>query len=198
MWLLWQTVFSGSSDRYLWFVPSAWSSFWFLVFQASQVLFLLGTVFVTTCQEKEAASMLDVVSGVWKLTWNSLVGASWEPEAAQYLSSKISTTRDQIIFTFLCAISGFLSLVSLASTQIIPPNMLNIGVRGAALGLVYACLHRYQKKQVLSFPIIQVTTLISEMALLPVIQYLQGCEFVRNFWNGIAVCSLHIALELMP
>lgn len=155
VWILWQTMFSGHSDRYLWFVPSVWSSFWFLVFLASQVLFLLGKVFVTTCQEKEAASALDLVSGVWKLTWNSLVGASWEPEAARYLSSKISTTRDQIIFTFLCAISGFLSLVSLASTQIVPPNILNIGVRGAALGLVYACLHFYQKKQVLSFPIIQ-------------------------------------------
>ena len=84
------------------------------------------------------------------------MGGSWEPEAAQYLSSKISTTRDHVIFIFLCGISGFLSLVSLASTQIIPPNVLNIGVRGAALGVVYACLHLYQKKQVLTFPIIQV------------------------------------------
>jgi hypothetical protein len=58
-----------------------------------------------------------------------------------------------------------------AHVEIVPPNILNIGVRGAALGLVYACLHFYQKKQVLSFPIIQVkppSSPISRIALLSV------------------------------
>lgn len=72
--------------------------------------------------------------------------------------------------------------------------MLNIGVRGAALGLVYACLHLYQKKQVLSFPIIQVlppTSLISGIKLQSVpkpyvIHYLQGPSM------------LNIAHQLMP
>lgn len=110
---------------------------------------------MTTCQEREVASGLDLVSGVWKLTWNVLVGISWEPEDARHLSSKISRIRDQIIFTLLCAISGFFSLVSLASTELSPVSILDIGVRGAWLGFVYACFYLYQKKQILTFPIIQ-------------------------------------------
>lgn len=156
VWLLWQSTFSSNAGKYLWFVPSPWTCLWFLVFQAAQLLFLIGKLFVTTFQEKEAASVLDLISGVWKITCNVALGTAWEPEAARYLSAKISTTRDRIIFVFLCTISGFLSLVALASTQLMPPNIGDIGVRGAALGLVYACLHLFQKKEVLSFPLIQV------------------------------------------
>lgn len=162
VWLFWQSSFSGNAGKYLWFVPSIGTCFWFLVFQASQLLFLIGKLFVTTFQEKEAASALDLLSGVWKIACNMLMGTSWEPEAARHLSSKISTTRDRIIFIFLCTISGFLSLVALASTQLTPPNVLDTGVRGAALGFVYACLQFFQKKEVLSFPLIQVRPSCSE------------------------------------
>lgn len=163
VWLFWQSTFSGSAGKYLWFVPSPWTCLWYLVFQAAQLLFLVGKLFVTSFQEKEAASALDLISGVWKISCNFAVGTSWEPEAARHLSSKIRATRDRIIFVFLCTISGFLSLVALASTQRTPPNMLDIGVRGAALGFVYACLHLFQKKEVLSFPLIQVRPSCNEI-----------------------------------
>lgn len=155
VWLVWQSTFSSTAGKYLWFVPSLWTCFWFLVFQVSQLLFLIGKLFVTTFQEKEAASVLDLISGVWKMTCNMVVGSSWEPEAARHLSVKIRTTKDRIVFVLVCTISGFLSLLALASTQQRLPNLLDIGVRGAALGLVYACLHLFQKKEVLTFPIIQ-------------------------------------------
>lgn len=156
VWLLWQSTFASNAGKYLWFVPSPWTCLWFLVFQASQLLFLIGKLFVTTFQEKEAASIVDLISGFWKISCNVVLGADWEPEAARYLSSKIRTTRDRIIFVFLCSISGLLSLVALAFTQLVPPSIVDIGVRGAALGFVHACLHLFQKKEVLSFPIIQV------------------------------------------
>jgi hypothetical protein len=157
LWFFWQIVFySKSESSYFRFLPSVWTLARFISFQASQLLFLVGNFFVTSCQEKEVASLVDLVSGVWKLGCNLVVGSSWEPGAARQLSLKISATRDQIIFTFLCGISGFLSLMALASTQLEPSGTVDIGIRGAALGLGYACLHFYQKKGVLSFPIIQV------------------------------------------
>lgn len=156
IWVLWQSILSRKSDRTFWFLPSAWTCFRFVIFQVSQYLYLLGKVFVTTPQEKESASGLGFLSGVWKLTWKTLVGSSLEVDSAKQLSLKINATRDNVIFLSLCSLSGFLSLFALSSTQLDQPEAYDAGLRGAALGFSYGFSHLYQKKAVLLFPIIQV------------------------------------------
>lgn len=113
---------------------------------------------MTHPEDKDAASAADIFFGVLKLAWRAVVGATSDRDAAldaAALTRKLQTSRDRSLFVFLCAISGSLSIISLTWSSSLHLSAKEEACRGAALGLLYAFLHLYKKRTILTFPVIQ-------------------------------------------
>lgn len=142
-----------------------WALIRFLVFQASQLLFLVGQTFVSEPEEANAASLAYLVGKFLKLAWRAGVGRTrgddFFSDVAE-LRQKLRATLDHASYVTMCVLSGAMAFSSLMSSIHMSSgrlNPLNIGVRGAALGLLYAGWQFYHSNVTLRFPIIQVRTL---------------------------------------
>lgn len=106
------------------------------------------------------ASMGDLANELWKRIWRAAVGSRVEEATVKDISeirTKVLARLDYIALSILCIVSGFLGFVSLLSSPqfSVGTSSLNIGLRGATLGFVYATLQSHLKKVSLSVPIIQ-------------------------------------------
>lgn len=125
----------------------------FLLFQASQICFLLGQAFISEPEESDVASFGDVAMELGMRVWRAV--AFHEQSTASDVSkirTKVRTKVDYISFAFLCVASGFLAFISLLSSLLssVRPNSMDIGLRRVILGLVYATVQSNQKKVNLS------------------------------------------------
>ncbi|BBM99809.1 nucleoporin NDC1 [Marchantia polymorpha subsp. ruderalis] len=197
VWVIWETTISrlvshsssqGSSETKQYFMPSMWALIRFLVFQASQLLFLVGQTFVSEPEEANAASLAYLVGKFLKLAWRAGVGRTrgddFFSDVAE-LRQKLRATLDHASYVTMCVLSGAMAFSSLMSSIHMSSgrlNPLNIGVRGAALGLLYAGWQFYHSNVTLRFPIIQRRLFFAFKMRIPE---------ALNF-------SLHMALILLP
>ncbi|CAM6086430.1 unnamed protein product [Calypogeia fissa] len=141
-------------------LAALWTCLRFVLFQTSQMFFLLGQTFISEPGESEMASMGDLAAEFWKRVWRAALGVRGEEFMAKdafEMRMKVRARLDYIVFTILCVFSGFLGFISLLSSPLSSMGIscLDMGLRGVTLGFVYAALQSYQKKIGLSVPIIQ-------------------------------------------
>ncbi|KAL2650734.1 hypothetical protein R1flu_018862 [Riccia fluitans] len=170
VWLFWETLISillspsshGSHElSRSSFVSSLWALIRFLSFQVSQVLFLTGQTFVSAPEEADSVSLVDLIGQLIRLAWRAGVGRSRGDHFASdvgELRRKIRTFLDYTSFLILCVLSGILAFCSLLSFTHSPArrlSALDCGIRGTALGLLYAGWQIYHMRVTLRFPVIQ-------------------------------------------
>eukprot|EP00249_Psilotum_nudum_P007065 c20284_g1_i1 orf=597-2279(-) len=129
-----------------------------VAFLVAQVIFLLGEMVVTAAEDENSVAVGDIAFGVVKLAWSGIVGSRINVSPSNdvaVLARKLQTTANRFLFTIACATAGFLSMACLRWASLEEKGPFVKAFHGAVLGLVYAIVHIYRKKMILSFPIIQ-------------------------------------------
>lgn len=158
LWISWDMVLALAASCFGWMplsqgvLPSLWGIFRFLVFQICLAMLLLSHCIVTSPEEKAAASVWEMTGG---LMGAILGGGSGRRQGA--LRRRAQTSGDWLLFVLMSTLGGFLALFSvtggLIGTDVFAP--FHMALRGAALGFIYGLHNVYNRRWVLSFPIIQ-------------------------------------------
>lgn len=158
LWISWDMVMSLAASCLGWMplsqgaLPSLWGFFRFLLFQISLAMVLVAHCFVTSPEEKAAASVWEMTGGLI----GAVLGGGGRGRRGA-LRRKVQTAGDWLLFVLISMLGGFLAVFSvtggLMQMDVFAP--FHMALRGAALGFIYGVHYVFKKRWVLSFPIIQ-------------------------------------------
>ncbi|XP_024521072.1 uncharacterized protein LOC9655136 [Selaginella moellendorffii] len=150
VWILWEIALPQASWGSL--IAAA---FRFLLFQLAQLVFLLGQRLVVQPEDPNSSSIADTLLGM-VLLGKAVLGWPLDPDYTYLVVQRIRVLRNSFVLAIATMVSGFLSLCALTlSVKSKSSFFIDMGVRGAALGLCYICLYTWGKGHLLKFPIIQ-------------------------------------------
>ncbi|KAJ7548109.1 hypothetical protein O6H91_08G117700 [Diphasiastrum complanatum] len=164
MWLLWELLCPSFGSNHRWrliLLPTLITFIGYILFLTAQLLFIVGETLVLQPESKDSASVGELVVGISTLAWRAALGGTSQGDLAFRIADlvqKMEALRDRVLFIILCIASGCLSLLSLGSpmySYLGSLGMLDMSLRGAILGLFYGLWYIYQKRYVITFPIIQ-------------------------------------------
>uniref|UniRef100_A0A1D1ZII5 Nucleoporin NDC1 n=1 Tax=Anthurium amnicola TaxID=1678845 RepID=A0A1D1ZII5_9ARAE len=137
--------------------PSLSSSLSFLAFHLALLLFSLSLFLTSAPHPEPSASLPELAAGLLRLLLKSAVGGFQGPSFEPDLRRRAGRTMRCLALVVLCGVSGFLSVVALCGDleALDGWGLLDAGLRGLVLGLVYGSYCVYKKRWVLQFPIIQ-------------------------------------------
>ncbi|KAJ7294285.1 hypothetical protein O6H91_Y269100 [Diphasiastrum complanatum] len=176
MWLLWELLCPSFGSNHRWrliLLPTLITFIGYILFLTAQLLFIVGETLVLQPESKDSASVGELVVGISTLAWRAALGGTSQGDLAFRIADlvqKMEALRDRVLFIILCIASGCLSLLSLGSpmySYLGSLGMLDMSLRGAILGLFYGLWYIYQKRYVITFPIIQVNPDLIDVAKVP-------------------------------